>query len=151
VDEEDEDAWWEEFWRMLIEDDDEAPFIYGTYDYAMHLDKYCNRGPYRTPPLTGEQWVQNKLANETSYYNMFRMTPQIFYSLHDLLTSEYGLTSSNKSTSIEALAIFLWICGAPQSVRQAENIFERSLGTVESPSLVLVINDTKLLMLLYQV
>jgi hypothetical protein len=69
VDEEDEeDAWWEEFWRMLVEDDDEAPFIYGTYDYAMHLDKYCNRGPYRTPPLTGEQWVQNKLANETSCY-----------------------------------------------------------------------------------
>jgi hypothetical protein len=56
----------------------------------------------------------------------------MFYSLHDLLTSEYGLTSSNKSTSIEALAIFLWICGAPQSVRQAKDRFERSLGTVHN-------------------
>ena len=32
-------------------------------------------------------------------------------------------------TSIEALAMFLWMCGAPQSMRQADNRFERSLGT----------------------
>jgi hypothetical protein len=31
--------------------------------------------------------------------------------------------------SIEALAMFLWMCGAPQSMRQADNRFERSLWT----------------------
>jgi hypothetical protein len=112
----DDDDWWE-FWKMLVEDDDEAAFIYGTYDYAIHLDKYCNRDVYRKPPYTGEEWVQNKLSNEIACYNMFRMSPQMFYSLHDLLTSKYSLTSSTKSTSIEALAMFLWIVGAPQSVR----------------------------------
>src|SRR5688572_32385675 len=54
----------------------------------------------------------------------------MFHRLHDLLTSEYGLTISNKSSTIEALGMFLWICGAPQSVRQAEDRFERSLATV---------------------
>jgi len=33
---------------MLDDDDDEvAVLMYGTYMYARHLDKYCNRGPYR--------------------------------------------------------------------------------------------------------
>jgi hypothetical protein len=45
------------------------------YEYAMHVDKYCSRRPYRTPPLTGEEWVQNKLADDEACYNMFRMTP----------------------------------------------------------------------------
>jgi hypothetical protein len=117
---------------MLVEDDDEVAFIYGTYDYAIHLDKYCNRAAYRKPPYTGEEWVQNKLTNEIACYNMFRMSPQMFYSMHDLLTSKYGLTSSTKSTSIEALTMFLSILGAPQSVRQAEDRFERSLGTVHN-------------------
>ena len=128
----DDDDWWEEFWKMLLEDDDEAAFIYGTYDYAIHLDKYCNRAEYRKPQYTGEEWVQNKLANQTACYNMFRMSPQMFYSLHSLLSTNYGLTSSTKSTSVEALAMFLWILGAPQSVRQAEDRFERSLGTVHN-------------------
>jgi hypothetical protein len=33
---------------------------------------------------------------------------------------------------MEALGIFLWVCGAPQSVRQAHDRFERSLGTVHN-------------------
>jgi hypothetical protein len=63
---------------------------------------------------------------------MFRMTPEMFYSLHTLLRAEYGLRDTKKSTSIEALGMFLWIVGAPRSVRQAEDRFERSLGTVHS-------------------
>jgi hypothetical protein len=105
--EDEEDDWWEEFWNMVIEDDDEAPFIYGTYEYATHVDKYCSRRPYKTPPLTGEEWVQNKLADDEACYNVFRMTPRMFHSLHELLTRDYGLKSSRKSTSMEALGIFL--------------------------------------------
>jgi hypothetical protein len=82
--------------------------------------------------MTGLEWVQQKLANETACYKMFRMTPVILYKLHDLLTEEYGLKSTTKSTSIEALGMFLWIVGAPQSVRQAEDRFERSLDTVHN-------------------
>jgi hypothetical protein len=33
---------------------------------------------------------------------------------------------------VEALGMFLWMLGAPQSVRQAENRFERSLGIIHN-------------------
>ena len=56
----------------------------------------------------------------------------MFHRLHDLLVESYGLRSSSKSTSIEALGMFLWMVGAPQSVRKGEDRFERSLGTVHS-------------------
>jgi hypothetical protein len=56
----------------------------------------------------------------------------MFYKLHDLLTSKCGVKSSSKSSSIEALGMFLWMLGAPQSVRQAEDRLERSLGTVHN-------------------
>ena len=126
--------WEEDFFAMLAEDDDdEIALIYGMYsEYAMHLDKYYNRADYRMPKMSGLEWVERKLCNETACYNMFRMTPDMFYSLHNLLKTEYGLRDTKKSTSIEALGMFLWILGAPQSVRQAEDRFERSLGTVHS-------------------
>ena len=56
----------------------------------------------------------------------------MFLLLHDLLVQSYGLKSSSKSASVEALAMFLWMVGTPQSVRQAEDRFERSMGTVSS-------------------
>jgi hypothetical protein len=126
--------WEEDFFAMLSEDDDDdIALIYGMYsEYALHLDKYYNRAAYRVPKMSGLEWVERKLANETYCYNMFRMTPSMFYSLHNMLSTEYGLRDTKKSTSIEALGMFLWIVGAPQSVRQAEDRFERSLGTVHS-------------------
>jgi hypothetical protein len=42
-----DEEWEEEFFDMLLDDDDETGFIYGTYEYAMHLDKYYNRSAYR--------------------------------------------------------------------------------------------------------
>ena len=66
---------------------------------------------------------------------MFRMSPDMFHSLHDVLVESYGLKSNSKSASIEALealGMFLWMVEAPQYVRQAEDRFERSLGTVHS-------------------
>ena len=60
---------------------------------------------------------------------MFRMHRDVFDSLHNLLVEKYGLKSTKKMSSIEALVIFLWMCGAPRSMRQADNRFERSLGT----------------------
>jgi hypothetical protein len=56
----------------------------------------------------------------------------MFRRLHSLLVQYYGLKSSPKSTSKETLEMFLWMLRAPQSVRQAKDRFERSLGTVSS-------------------
>jgi hypothetical protein len=51
-------------------------------------------------------------------------------ALQDLLVSTNGLTSTNNVSSIESLAILLWIVGEPESFSQAENCFTRSLWTV---------------------
>jgi hypothetical protein len=58
------------------------------------------------------------------------MSPDVFMALHDLLVSSYGLTSTRNVTSIESLAMFLWIVGGPQSFSQVENHFERSTWTI---------------------
>ena len=98
----------------LLDDSEDAGFIYDTYQMAMHLDKYCNRSEYRVVALgmSGEEWVKRKLADRKSCYNMFRMTPTLFYRLHDELVEKYGLKNSAKSKSIEALGMFLWMLGA---------------------------------------
>jgi hypothetical protein len=117
---------------FLDDDDEETTIIYGTYQYATHLDKRYNRSAYRMPKMAGLEWVELKLSNETFCYNMFTMTPAMFYRLHNLLTERYGLKNTRKSTSIEDVGMFLWILGVPQSVRQVEDIFERSFGTVHT-------------------
>ena len=120
--------------EYFMDDSADTAFMYGAYFIATHIDKYYNRYNYRdlSTTMSGLEWVEQKLADRKRCYNMFRMTPDMFYSLHDLLVDKYELKSSTKSTSIEALGMFLWMCGAPQSVRQAEDIFERSLGTVHN-------------------
>jgi hypothetical protein len=102
------------------------------YEYALHIDKHLTRSEYRKPALTGLEWVYTKLGDRKQCYNMFRMNPTMFYRLHDVLVESYGLKSTTKSSSIEALGMFLWMVGAPQSVRQAEDRFERSMATVSS-------------------
>ena len=61
---------------------------------------------------------------------MFRMRKECFNKLYSVLQSSYGLKSTCKMTSIEALGMFLWMCASQQSVRQADNRFTRSLCTV---------------------
>jgi hypothetical protein len=126
LDEEDE-----EMMDEMMDDHDDG-LIFGMYQYAFHIDKYMNRAEYRQPKVTGFEWVQDKLASDKQCYNMFRMNPSMFYSLHDLLVDKYGLKSSPKSSTIEVLGLFLWMVGSPQSVRQAEDRFERSLGVVSN-------------------
>ena len=66
------------------------------------------------------------------FYKMFRMSTDVFMALHDLLISNYGLTSTNNVSSMESLAMFLWIVGGPKSFSQAKNRFTRSLWTVHT-------------------
>jgi hypothetical protein len=61
---------------------------------------------------------------------MFRVERPLFNRLHNTLVESYGLQSTSQISSVEALAMFLWIVGAPQSVRQAEDRFVRSLETI---------------------
>jgi hypothetical protein len=76
-------------------------------------------------------WVNRCFAGHPKYfYKMFQMNSDIFMSLHDLLVSNYGLKSSRNVSSVESLAMFLWIVGGPQSFSQVKNRFERSLWTI---------------------
>ena len=52
---------------MLLEDDDND-FMYGMYQYAIHIDKYCNRVERRQPLLTRLEWVERKLGDRNSSY-----------------------------------------------------------------------------------
>ena len=61
---------------------------------------------------------------------MFRMNPHVFEMLHDLLVQSYGLKSTSRMSSREALGIFLWMVGPPESVRQVEDKFTGSMETI---------------------
>jgi hypothetical protein len=61
---------------------------------------------------------------------MFRVERPLFNRLHNTLVQSYGLRGNTKMTSLEALAMFLWIIGSPQLVRQADNRLGRSLETI---------------------
>ncbi|KAM3364275.1 hypothetical protein ACQJBY_014556 [Aegilops geniculata] len=96
----------------------------------MYSDNYFVKLPRRVSGYSGLDWVQETLARDTQCYNMFRVERPLFNRLHNTLVQSYGLKSTSKMTSVEALAMFLWIVGSPQSVRQAENRFRRSMETV---------------------
>jgi hypothetical protein len=53
----------------------------------------------------------------------------VFDKLHHVLVESYGLKSTKRMTSVETLGLFLWMCGAPQGMRQAEDRFTRSTET----------------------
>jgi len=58
------------------------------------------------------------------------MQPHVWEMLHEQLVGRYGLKSTKRMSSREALGLFLYMVGPPQPVRQAENRFERSMETV---------------------
>ncbi|WVZ65112.1 hypothetical protein U9M48_014530, partial [Paspalum notatum var. saurae] len=80
--------------------------------------------------MTGIQWIEIQLQNPTECFNMFSMTRSVFLHLHKTLVNNYGLKPSRRMCTKEALGMFLWACGAPQSFRQIKNKFGHSLETV---------------------
>jgi hypothetical protein len=82
------------------------------------------------PEVTGYEWVTTTMNRPKACYKMFRLRRPIFDNLHEALTRNYGLQSTTGMSSIECLAMFLWIVGGPQSIRQVENRFERSTETI---------------------
>lgn len=125
----------------MVDDEAERTFLlqmtHISYEVAMlgeignkYSQTYLNKAPYRIPQQTGYEWVMENLDNRKMCYKMFRMYPDVFISLHDLLVDDYGLQSSRGMTSLESLAMFLWMVGAPQSFSQVENRFARSTETI---------------------
>jgi hypothetical protein len=104
------------------------PAIFGLGMF--YTETYLNKAGRSEPFMTGYNWVMRTISDPKECYDMFRMSRALFDSLHDLLVSSYGLTSSKKMTSVEALAMFLWTIGAPQSFVQVKNRFGRSKETI---------------------
>jgi hypothetical protein len=88
-----------------------------------------DKSEYRVPTESGYGWVMKTLGHSTSCYNMFRMNKHVLDRLHNVLVESYGLKGTKRMSLKEALSMFLWRCGAPQSMRQAKNRFVRSIET----------------------
>lgn len=111
--------------------DDDFMIAYAALHYmSSHASSGMKKGPRRIPFMTGIQWVHEQLQNSDDCYDMFRMRRTVFHQLHDTLVNQYGLRSGRDICSMEALAMFLWACGAPQPFRQVRNKFKHSLETV---------------------
>lgn len=102
--------------------------MFGTY----YIYRFMDKGERRILKAkeSGYEWVLRTLGHRIDCYKMFRMYRPVFDKLHNVLVESYGLKSTKKMSSVESLALFLWILGAPQSVRQAENRFVRSMETI---------------------
>ncbi|XP_004964755.1 protein ALP1-like isoform X1 [Setaria italica] len=105
-------------------------FVQMMLTLGMYYESYIHKAPRRVASVTGIEWVTETLSNPTSCYNMFRMSCPLFNQLHDLLVDSYGLRATRDMSTVEALGMFLWILGAPQSLRQVEDRFVRSLETI---------------------
>jgi hypothetical protein len=106
-----------------------------------YATRYLNKSDYRVPKQTGIEWFEECLTYPSQFYKMFRMTSEVFWSLHDLLVGTYGLKSTNNVSSVESLAMFLWIVGGPQSFSQAENSCGLLEGLNHSPKLKIDLLD----------
>jgi hypothetical protein len=74
----------------------------------------------------------SKRASSTNTICSMNCHNEIMINRNELMSNMTALIQDLKSTSKEALGMFLWILGAPQSVRQAEDRFERLLETVSN-------------------
>ena len=95
-----------------------------------HFDTYINKAEYRIATESGYEWVMKTLGNTTSCYNMFRMSQDLFLRLHSLLVESYGLKSTRRMCSMEALGLFLWICVHHNLLDKLKIVFTRSLETI---------------------
>ena len=73
--------------------------------------------------------MQLTLADQTKSIDNLRMTRDAFMHLHDTLLP-FGLPSTDKCTSVEALGMYIWTCAHQSASRECKDWFERSLDTV---------------------
>jgi hypothetical protein len=111
------------------DDDRDGQLLVALYDVDI-WGRSCSGVSRRTMVETGIQWVERTLENSNDCFDMFRMRRTAFRRLHDTLVQSYGLVPSHGVSTTEALGIFLWVCGGPQSFRQIRNKFGHSLETI---------------------
>jgi hypothetical protein len=90
---------------------------------------YVDKNEAITPAQSGFGWTLEMLNTPGQSHNMFRMDASLFHMLHNLLVNKYGLESSLHMNSLEALAIFLVVCGHGTSFSALHGIFKHSRET----------------------
>jgi hypothetical protein len=80
--------------------------------------------------MPGNVWVEIQLADREKCYESLKLRRSVFHPLHKTLVAHYGLQSTRELCSKEALTMFLWTVGAPQSNRTVKNMFSHSTETV---------------------
>jgi hypothetical protein len=55
---------------------------------------YVDKNDARTPEQSGFGWTMETLKTSGESHKMFKMNAKLFYKLHDLLVSSYGLEST---------------------------------------------------------
>jgi hypothetical protein len=90
------------------DDDDEFMVSYATLELMSSSSSGKKKEVANDiPVMSGIQWVELTLQDSEECYNMFRMRRLVFLRLHDTLVEDYGLKSSRKMCTKEALEMFL--------------------------------------------
>jgi hypothetical protein len=66
----------------------------------LYTDRYLHKGHYRVALLKKRlqgsiQWVVRCMSRPRYFYKMFRMSPEVFMELQEMLISIYGLTPTH--------------------------------------------------------
>jgi hypothetical protein len=98
-------------------DDDDFMVVYAGLELMADNYDSCANKARIVHVMPGIVWAEIQLTDRDKCYETFRMRKSVFHLLHETLVSHYGLQSTRELCSKEALAIFLWTLGAPQSNR----------------------------------
>jgi hypothetical protein len=93
--------------------------------YMTYLDNH----EARVPGQSGHSWTLEVLNTPGESHKMFRMNASLFEMLHNLLL-RHGLEPTLHMNSLEALAMFLLICGHGMSMNVVHGIFRHSTETI---------------------
>jgi hypothetical protein len=91
---------------------------------------YVDKNDARTLEQSGFGWTMETLKTPCESHKMFKMNAKLFYKLHDLLVSSYGLELSLHMNSIESLPMFLVVCGHGTSYSGLHGILRHSSETI---------------------
>ena len=97
--------------------------------YLLENQSVLINPPCPIPKLTCAQWMQQILHNPTACKDNFRMSRDAFMQLHNMLLP-YGLPSTAKCDSVEALGMYVWTCAHQSTARECKYRFKWSLDTV---------------------
>jgi len=86
----------------------------------------------RVQEQNGASFVQNTLADPKRCKTNFRMSPESFMELHNILVSNHGLQATQEMNTVEGLGMFLWAMGTQRSQRDMVDRFSRALATVST-------------------